>query len=114
MPQGNPIKNPYSHIMGMMRHQGSLDNPPTVTIATVLSLDPLTISVDKELQVDSDNIKIADYLLSGYQRQATISSADITNEPMQFTDGLKVNDELAVIPTADGQTYIIFCKVVSA
>lgn len=121
------IKNPYSHIVNMMRQQGAKDNPQPVQLAVVISAEPTLIIKLGDLQLDSDNLLIADYLLDGYQRIESLSSTPATgttdigsvtsigydNGTVTYKTNLSAGDVVAVLPTADQQTYIVFCKVVS-
>lgn len=128
-------ENPYSTIIGIMRQEGSVHNPPSLMLAEVLSPPPdLRIKVG-DIQVGKPNILIADYLLTGYQRQFsqtgkgtiisktppspveyseyTILESLVDTGQITWTDTLKAGDMAAVMPTHDGQTYIILAKVVS-
>jgi len=109
-----------------MREQGAKYNTPYVQIGVVISADPLTIKLG-DLQIDKDNLLVTDYLLPNYTRKITISNTPasgsttmgtITNigipdGDIVFTDGLKGNDIVALIPTIDEQTYIVLARVVS-
>ena len=88
-----------------MRTQGGKNNTPYVQIGLVVSADPVTIKIG-DLQIGKDNLLVADHILPGYERKTT--GGDIT-----FTDGLKSNDIVALIPTLDEQTYIVLARVVS-
>lgn len=131
------MENPFADMLTIMREQGARDNPPTIQVATVVSPPPGIAIVLGELQVDKDNILIADYLLPNYQRKITIPETSATGsvntntppppEPhvhnitkvgipsgdIKLTDTLKIGDKVAVMSTADRQTYIILAKVVS-
>lgn len=130
------MENPYADMLTIMREQGARDNPPTIQVATVVSPPPGIAIVLGELQVDKDNILIADYLLPNYQRKITIpettaTGSVIVNTPppephvhniskvgipsgeIKLTDTLKAGDKVAVMATSDRQTYIVLAKVVS-
>jgi hypothetical protein len=97
----------YTKILKMMRSQGAKYNPPGIKIGTVITADPLTIQLG-DLPLYKNNLFVADYLLSGYKRQINIPSIDSTE--ISFTDGLKENDQLAVIKIQE-KKYLILCKV---
>lgn len=62
------VVNPYSDLVNLMRKQGAVYNPPAVQLAKVLTPPPnLTIQTG-DIQIDKDNILIADYLLADYKR----------------------------------------------
>lgn len=100
--------DPYSKLIQQMKKQGQSVNTPAIQIGQVISTYPLTIRIG-DLQIDKDNILMADYLLSGYTRKSnlTIGSGTIT-----FTDTLNNNDRLAILPTEDKQLYIVLARVV--
>ncbi|KLU64011.1 hypothetical protein DEAC_c40050 [Desulfosporosinus acididurans] len=102
-------KNPYSQLVKIMQDHGAKYNPPSVELATVISRSPLTVLAG-ELQLGKDNLLVADYLISGYSREATFSN---TSGALSFTDSLNVGDTLAVVQVNDS-TYIILARVVSA
>lgn len=127
--------NPYSTLIRIMREQGAKYNPPSIQIGQVISPPPNIAIKIGDLQVDKDNILIADYLLSDYRRQIAIPettatgtmTTELADSPyvhahtitevgiqggIQFTDTLKQGDVVAVIPTEDRQTYIILAKLV--
>ncbi|MGB9813537.1 MAG: DUF2577 domain-containing protein [Thermovenabulum sp.] len=130
-------KNPYSTLIKIMREQGAKYNPPSIQIGQVISPPPNIVIKIGDLQVDKDNILIADYLLPTYQRQIsipmtsgagimsseivgdhgththTIYQLEISQGKIQTQDTLKSGDLVAVMPTEDRQTYIVLAKVVS-
>lgn len=130
------MKNAYSAIINHMRTQGAKYNPPVVQVGVVVAADPLTVKLG-DLQISKDNLLVADYLLPSYQRQLNIPLTDgsgvmsaeevgpygshthaisklgVSDGAINFTDGLKQDDVVALIPTADEQTYIVLARVVS-
>ncbi|MFZ5987089.1 MAG: DUF2577 family protein [Bacillota bacterium] len=75
------INNPYTEMIGMMREHGSKYNPPSIHLAEVLAPPPDLIIKLGDIQVDKNNILIADYLLSEYKR------AYYANGRIIFNDG---------------------------
>lgn len=107
----NMKENPYSKLLEITRKQNK--QVENVLIAEVISSVPLTIAVG-ELQIDGDNIFIADYLLSGYNRDYSTNrlipnGSDVGT--LVYTDGVNVGDKLAIIPTADKQLYVVLARV---
>ena len=82
------MDSPYVEILKHMQKQGSKLNPPSVQIGVMISSNVLKIG---DLQLDKDNLLIADYLVSS---------------------NLKAGDAMAVILTDDRQTCIILARVV--
>ena len=120
------MKNPYSEIINHMRTQGGKNNTPYVQVGVVVASNPLTVKLG-DLQIGKRNLLVADYLLPNYARKISIptttavgntttesiTSIGIPDGEIALTDGLKANDVVALIPTLDGQTYIVLAKVVS-
>lgn len=125
--------NPYAAIISMMRQEGSAHNPPPIMLAEVLSPPPHLLIKAGDVQIGNPNILIADYLLPGYQRQysQTGDGTMIAKTPPpatysdyteveslridgqhKWTDTLRSGDVVAVMPTCDGQRYIILARVV--
>lgn len=94
------VNNPYSELLGVMRRQGGKSNPPSIQIGIILSVSPLVIKINN-LQIDKDNILIADTLLKK-------STGEI--DPAA---GLSPQDKVALIATSDKKTYIVLCRVVA-
>jgi hypothetical protein len=127
--------NPYSTMIKLMQEHGAKYNPPAIQIGQVISPPPNIVIKIGDLQIDKDNILIADYLLPNYQRQIAIPettatgtmTTELSDSPyshthtitqvgiqgrIQFTDTLNAGDIVAVMPTEDRQTYIILAKLV--
>jgi hypothetical protein len=109
-------RNPYLDIIQLMRKHGTEVNPPSILIAEVVAIPPLLIIKVGNTQIDKKNILISDSLINGYTRQYQSSTLDPaswgTTMQIKFMDTLAIGDKLAVMPTLDGQTFIILCKVV--
>ena len=122
--------NPYSKIIEIIKDKGASKNPPSIQIGEVISPPPNLIIKIGDLQVDKDNILIADYLLKEHKRQiksdtmllpvnetgtTTVNSshshniADFTivDTYIYTKDTLKVGEMLAIMPVYDRQLYII-------
>lgn len=68
---GKSNKDAFAGILEIMREMGAKDNPTTVIIGRVKSENPLIIKVN-EIDIDKENLLIADYLLKDYEREAKI------------------------------------------
>lgn len=135
--------NPFTELIGFMQEEGKTFNPPSILLGEVTEVKKdgagkvtdLKIKIG-ELEIDKDNLLVADYLLSGYERQyknptpAKISAEAMSTEGynphthditelqvsdgiMQYIDTLSRGNVLAILPTEDRQTFIVMCKVVS-
>lgn len=131
------MQDPYVEMLSAMQRQGASMVPPGIKLAEVVSPPPNLVIKMGDLQIDKDNILIADYLLPGYGRAVTIPLTDSQSEvtdtvvgdhgshthdvtkigvpagTIQLTDTLKPGDIVAAMPTVDSQTYIILARVVS-
>ncbi len=82
-------ENPYSKMIEIMKRQGASLNPPSIQIAEVIEPLPNLIVKVNDLQIDKDNILIADYLLKEHQRKITIRGERIKfrkNNPVGETE----------------------------
>jgi hypothetical protein len=124
-------QNPYSTLINMIKKYGAAYNPPSIQLGEVLSDSPLLIKVG-DLQLNSKNLLISDYLLKDYERKAEqkihcsgyeniCSRIEINDAPLQeitsegsikYTDGLKQGDLVAMLSTHDGQKFIVLSRVV--
>jgi len=119
-------------ILKLMELHGSKANPTIISLASVVSVPPNLIIQTGDVQVTSENILIADYLLNTYSRQinipvtsnvtstvtnsngsSSISNIGLTGQ-LNFIDTLNVGDQLAIQEIEDGQTYLILARMVSA
>lgn len=131
------VDNPYSDMVGLIERRGAKNNPPSIQIGTIISIPPNIIVKIGDLQIDKDNIYIADYLLADYQREISIPESTATGNTNDVTVGdhgthahivksvgisdvtvstkssaLKKDDIVAVLAVNDRQKYVILCKVV--
>ena len=103
---------------------------PTMEIGQVVSPSPLTVKI-RDLQIGSEDIYVADYLLADYTREFTFpptsvngqtNSADghthslntvgVVKEDITFLDTVELGDLLAVYPISDNQKYVILARLV--
>lgn len=68
---GNNL-NPFSSLIEIIREQGSFNNSPCVIIGEILSPPPNIAIKVGDIQLDKDNLYIADYLLQDYKRKIQI------------------------------------------
>lgn len=131
----NP-KNPYSDLVTMMQSQGAKSNPPFIMLGKVIHLLPDLLIMIGDLQVDRDNLLLADDLVqhqrltalalsaaTGLTTQTAIGDHGSHDHPIQqigYSGGqlsiascLAKDDLVAVLPLEGYQKYIVLCKVVS-
>lgn len=108
----------YAELMGVMRDEGSKDNPETLFIGTMRSATSVEID---GLVLDGDDVYIAAHLMAGYQfplKTPYVSSVNFGSEttgktnPAVRASGLKKGDLVAVMKCNDNTTYVILEKVV--
>lgn len=68
----NNLDNPYSGIINIMREQGAKNNAPNIMLGRVVRNSPLLIQVG-DIQLDKDNLYVADYLMPNYKRNLKTS-----------------------------------------
>ena len=89
-------ENPYSKMIEIMQKQGATSNPPSIQIGEVIEPPPNLVIKVNDLQIDKDNILIADYLLKEHKRRIIISGERIkfsqTDPPMYIGSTNSVND----------------------
>lgn len=64
----NNLDNPYSQLVNLIREQGTRGNSPDLMLAEVLTPYPEITVKAGDIQLDKDNLFIADYLLPNYKR----------------------------------------------
>lgn len=65
-------ENPYSKMIEIMKKQGATSNTPSIQIGEVIEPPPNLVIKVNDLQIDKDNILIADYLLKEHKRKIII------------------------------------------
>lgn len=129
--------NPYSKMIEIMKRQSANSNPPSIQIGEVIEPPPNLIIKVNDLQIDKDNILIADYLLKDYMREVrtdtmantpskqyvtgtttvsgthdhNIKNLTLHNTKVYTEDTLEKGDLLAVMPVYDRQLYIILTRL---
>lgn len=127
------IKDPYSEMIKLMQQHGAKYNPPSIQLGEITSISPLTVHTG-DIQLNANNLLVADYLLNGYSRNVSLQSTSASGEtdlqvvgdhgshehgissiefqgPLKFTDGLKEKDTVVLIQI-DTALFVIFCRVV--
>ncbi len=130
-------ENPYSKMIEIMQKQGATSNPPSIQIGEVIEPPPNLIIKVNDLQIDKDNILIADYLLKDHMREVrtdtmtntpskqyvtgattvnsnhshSIANLTLENTKIYTEDTLEKGDLLAVLPVHDRQLYIILARL---
>ncbi len=131
----NP-KNPYSDLVTMMQSQGTKYNPPFIMVGKVIHPLPDLLIMIGDLQVDSDNLLLAEDLVQ-HQRLSALAVSTATGLTGQTSVGdhgshdhnirqigysggqlsiascLAKDDLVAVLPLEGYQKYIVLCKVVN-
>ena len=105
-------ENPYSKLMEIIKKQNTKHD--NVLIAEVISPPSNLIIKIGDLQVDKDNILIADYLLKEHTRASQSSSNKSnwsTTNYIKYVDTIEKGDKLAVLQTGDKQLYIIIARL---
>lgn len=129
-------KNPYSDLVTMMQSQGAKNNPPFVMLGKVINSLPDLLIMIGDLQVDLDNLLLAEDLVE-HRRQTGLAASTATGLTgptavgdqgshdhnilqISYSGGqlsiescLAKDDLVAVLPLEGYQKYIVLCKVVS-
>lgn len=126
-----------------MQQQGKKFNPPSVCLGEVISDNPLSIKTEDLILESDDLLvsdillqgykRSVDLVSSGTLTSSTQASSGGSGDAsfashnhkisgsynlegsasVVFKPYLKAGDLMALMPTANGQTYIVLCKVVS-
>jgi hypothetical protein len=118
--------NGYEKLIKIMRNQGAKYNSPGIQLAKVVNPPPNFMINTGDVQISKENIYISEYLLNTYKREinlpsspaegntseGSIQSISISKADLNFVDTLQTGDIIAVMPTADMQTWIVLDKVV--
>lgn len=79
-------------------------------IGKVVSPKPLKISIlDGMIVLAKDKLYISEILLDTYKRKCKINGG--TESSFEFTDTLKVDDKVLLIPFESEQLFTIVCKI---
>lgn len=109
----------YAELLNMMREQGKKDNPTILQLGVMQSANSVKID---ELILYAEDLYIADYLLAKYARKiktpyvSDVSSSIslTTEEEIEYTEGLKAGDIVAVQKLENKDMYVILARVVRA
>lgn len=95
--------------LAKMLHQRNNVIKESFVVGKVISPYPdLKINDGDEIILDKSNLIVAGHLLP-HSRTYTASNGSGT---ITFTDSLKTGEEVIMIPSSDGQKYIVIDKVV--
>ena len=114
----------FARLLGMMREQGSKDNPITLELGEMTS--PTTCSIG-ELELDEEDLLFNERLLKPVltkldfeiQSNGGISHTHSWVDKCEYIEPLKKGDMVAVMRVMgedgeDQEVYVVLCKVVSA
>lgn len=99
--------DPYFGILAEMKKQAQAIERDTFKVGKIKFVDPLLIDAG-EIQLSRKDVLISDHLLTGYKRTCLIDSVEVS---VEATDGLKVNDQVLILVSADKQTFVIISKL---
>lgn len=85
------MKEPAAQLLDIMEYHGAVNNPPTVTIARIINVEPLAIQMGK-LQIDKDNIFISTRLIPEYKRAYQMEGSAHIKYPGIFANTTTTND----------------------
>lgn len=136
------VDEALENLIGMMRMQGAKNNPPSICLGKVISVDPIEIKTG-DMPLYRSNLLISDILLGDYSRTAVFDLDGTASSATESASGgsgydsfashshsisgffgykatgkltcesyLKVGDTIVLMPTEDEQIYIALCKVV--
>lgn len=100
-------KDALGTILNAMRQEGKRDNPPSLILAEVIASPPNIVIKFNGIEVDKDNIYIADYLLKGYKRKFFANKSDTDVEGQSGTLNLDLDTNEGgftglTLPKSDG------------
>lgn len=112
-------ENPYSKMIEIMKNKSASLNPPSIQIAEVIEVPPNLIIKVNDLQIDRENILIADYLLKDYKRNITLRAERIkfrkdnpvgqtesSSQHSHFLSYIDVDDTPVEIDAEEKSSYI--------
>lgn len=85
-------------------------------IGTVISSFPdIKIQIDTNIHLDASHLIFASHLLEGYKRDfkidGTSNGESYTAEGnIEFSDSIKVNDLIILVPSSNNQSYVVLDK----
>lgn len=71
------------------------------------------IKIDDNIHLDASHLVFAAHLLSGYTREYEIVGTNMTNGTIKWTDTIKKGDRVILVPSQNGQSYIVIDKAVT-
>lgn len=99
--------NPFFGLLEQMKKQADSVDKDSFIIGKVKSADPLLIDAG-EMQLFRNDVLISDHLLAGHKRTFLIDS--VAHE-LETDDGLKANDQVLILVSADKQTYVVTSRL---
>lgn len=103
-------KDALGTILNAMRQEGKRDNPPSLILAEVVASPPDIVIRFNGIEVDKDNIYIADYLLKDYKRKFYVNKNDTDVEGQSGTLNLDLDTNEGsflgkTLLASDGDSY---------
>ena len=103
--------NPYSAMLNVIRSDADERSSPAWCLGVVTSVAPLTVQTGGILL--SGNDLLVNYQLRANAEVVSFSGGTLTAQGL-FGGVLTVGDQVAMLRSADADTFIVLCKVVGA
>lgn len=97
----NNNQNPFSALIDIMREQGSFNNSPDLMIGEILNPPPNIAIKVGDIQLDKDNLYIADYLLEDYKRKIQIKEEGLISHSGGSVSGTTSSKTLSSVTVGD-------------
>lgn len=82
-------------------------------VGKIVSLSPMTISIDEAIMAYHDQIYALENTLPNFRQQVEYRTSGTSTGTLTFIDNLKVGDSVALVPSTSCQQYLMLGKVVS-
>jgi hypothetical protein len=99
--------NPYTKLIGIMREEGKVFNPPSFVLGTVVKPLPNLVIDIGEIELETDDVLVSDLLVTGLTVHDGTQSEEIIYKPLQL------GDKVILFPDKEKDVYIIMSRVVS-
>lgn len=92
---------------------GSKPKLDNFVIGKVVSVSPLTMSIDEAIMVYHDKMYALESTLPNFSQQVEYHTSSTSTGTLTFVDNLKIGDGVALVPSTDYQQFLLLGKVVS-
>jgi Protein of unknown function (DUF2577) len=107
--------NGYVEMAKLLKERNNKSFDGFVIGKVISSFPDIKIQIDNNIHLDASHLIFSSHLLEEYKREFKINGTSngesyIAEGNIEFTDSIKVNDLIILVPSSNNQSYVVLDK----